>query len=102
MLVRGVGAVDIYGYMGSLATYGFITVYAIVAAQLPSFLRTYGRLTSAAVALSVLATLAMLAALAGALYPVPAEPYSWLPYLYVAYLVAGLGWFSMAGRLRTT
>ena len=99
LLVRGVTAVDIYGYMGSLAVYGFITVYAIVAAQLPFFLHARERLTPAASVLSLLSTLAMLAALAGALYPEPAEPYNWLPYLYLGYLVAGLGWFGIARRL---
>ncbi len=93
MLLRGVSGVDIYGYMGSLAVYGFITVYAIVAAQLPFFLRARSsdkRLSSLAVGLSAAATLAMLAALAGTLYPVPAEPYNWLPYVYLGYLLVGL------------
>ena len=101
MLLARVGAVEIYGYMGSLAVYGFITVYGIVAAQLPFFLRAQGRLTAPATALSTLATLAMLAALAGTLYPVPAQPYNWLPYVYLAYLLAGFSWFTLAGKLRS-
>jgi hypothetical protein len=35
----------------------------------------------------------MLLALAGNLYPVPKGPYGKLPYIYLAYLTAGLLWF---------
>jgi hypothetical protein len=35
----------------------------------------------------------MLLALAGNLYPVPEGPYGKLPYIYLAYLTAGLLWF---------
>ena len=40
-----------------------------------------------------LAAAAMLLALVGNLYPVPEGPYGKLPYIYLAYLIAGLGWF---------
>jgi hypothetical protein len=35
----------------------------------------------------------MIMALAGTLYPVPAPPYSWLPYLYFVYLLVALVFF---------
>jgi hypothetical protein len=35
----------------------------------------------------------MVLALIGNLYPVPEGPYGKLPYIYLAYLVAGLAWF---------
>ena len=38
----------------------------------------------------------MLLALVGNLYPVPEGPYGRLPYIYLAYLAAGLLWFSVA------
>ncbi len=100
LLARGTSAVDIYGYMGSLAVYGFITVYAIIAAQLPFFLHARGQLSAAAVSLSILSTVAMLAAMAGALYPVPAQPYSWLPYVYLGYLMVGLLSFRLLSGTR--
>ena len=40
-----------------------------------------------------MACFAMLLALAGNLYPVPEGPYGKLPYIYLAYLTAGLLWF---------
>ena len=65
---------DIYGWMGSLAVYGFLTVYFLVAAALPIYLRRNGQLTPAALTLSIAAALAMILAMAGTLYPVPTEP----------------------------
>jgi hypothetical protein len=42
---------------------------------------------------AVLGGLSMVMALAGTLYPVPAPPYSWLPYLYFVYLLLTLFFF---------
>jgi di/tricarboxylate transporter len=55
-------------------------------------LRSLGCLTPQALGISVLAILAMSAALLGNLYPVPEAPYSYLPYLYAALLMAGFAW----------
>jgi hypothetical protein len=44
-----------------------------------------------------LAGLAMLLALVGNLYPVPEGPYGKLPFIYLAYLIAGLLWFAFRG-----
>ena len=42
----------------------------------------------------------MLLALVGNLYPVPEGPYGKLPYIYLAYLTAGLVWFAVRGRAK--
>jgi hypothetical protein len=44
----------------------------------------------------------MLLALAGNLYPVPEGPYGKLPYIYLAYLAAGLLWLRVSGRAKKT
>ena len=93
---RGCSGSEIYGWMGSFATYGFVTVYGLVAVALPIALSRKARLTAAQVVLAVAATGAMLLALEGSLYPVPPRPYSWLPYLYLAYLAAALAWFLLS------
>jgi amino acid transporter len=108
MTLRGLGMFDIYGLLGTLATFGFVTAYILVSAAAPIYLRAQGRLTTQAIVISVLAMTAMGAALLGSLYPVPAAPYSLLPYLYVGLLWGGFAWSmiwgtrspSLAGRLR--
>jgi hypothetical protein len=67
-------------------------VYILVSAAAPLYLRSQGRLTPRAIGISILAILAMGAALLGSLYPVPAPPYSILPYLYGGLLLVGFAW----------
>jgi len=101
LAARGVNGADIYGWMGSLAVYGFITTYGLAAVALPFYLKRNHYLTSGTLLLSIAATLAMLFALAGTLYPVPASPYNWLPYFYLAYILCGVAWFFLSKRAQT-
>ena len=98
LALRGVAGTDIYGWMGSLAVYGFITTYGLAAIALPIYLKRNHTLTKAPLLISIAATAAMLLALAGTLYPVPDRPYNWLPYVYLAYIVSGMAWFAITTR----
>jgi amino acid transporter len=100
LVVAKVGGETIYDWMGSLATYGFITVYALVAVALPWHLRRLRSLTFGTVLLAALAAAAMVMVLAGTLYPVPAPPLNWLPYFFLLYLAIGIGWHGWQGRKR--
>ena len=95
---RGASGLDVYGWMGTLATYGFIVAYALVCLALPRYLRQHTAVNAGARVVSVLAAVAMLLALVGNLYPVPEGPYGKLPYVYLAYLTAGLAWFFVRAR----
>ena len=95
---RGARGLDVYGWMGSLATYGFIVAYALVCIALPRYLREKKVFRSGAQIIPWLACAAMLLALVGNLYPVPEGPYGKLPYIYLAYLATGLAWFFLAAR----
>jgi amino acid transporter len=98
LAARGASGLDVYGWLGSLATYGFIVSYALVCIALPRYLRQHSAFNAGAQIVPWLAAVAMLLALAGNLYPVPEGPYGKLPYIYVAYLIAGLGWFAVRPR----
>jgi amino acid transporter len=96
----GVGALDVYGLLGTLATFGFLTAYVMVCVAAPMFLRAEGRLTMGAVTISILALLAMGVALVGSVYPAQPAPYLYLPYIYLGLLCAGLAW-SLVVNART-
>lgn len=98
LAVRGASGLDVYGWLGSLATYGFIVTYGLVCFALPRYLRAQGVLHIGAKLIPWLGFLAMLLALVGNLYPVPEGPYGKLPYIYLAYLAAGLLWFLLHAR----
>ncbi len=90
---HGISGIDIYGWMGSLSVYGFMTTYGLAAIGLPIYLKRNHRLTPGTIALSIAATVATLLALAGTLYPIPAAPLNWLPYFFLAYILCGVAWF---------
>ena len=98
LAARGSSGLDVYGWMGSLATYGFIVAYASVCAALPRYLRLHGVFRASAIVIPALACAAMLLALVGNLYPVPEGNYGKLPYIYLAYLAAGLLWYFLQRR----
>jgi amino acid transporter len=100
LISRGLNLFDIYGLLGTVATFGFVTVYILVSIAAPLYLRSLGRLTPQALAVSFLAVIAMGVALLGSLYPVPAGPYAILPYIYGGLLLAGFAW-STAWSART-
>jgi len=87
----------IYDWMGSLAVYGFVTVYALVALALPIYMRKRGRPYMGAIVLAALSVTAMALVLEGTLYPVPDAPKNWLPYyflIYVAVAAAVNTWYA--------
>jgi len=98
LAARGASGLDVYGWLGSLATYGFIVAYALVCFALPRYLRRHGVFQPSAAIIPALACAAMLLALVGNFYPVPEGNYGKLPYIYLAYLAAGLAWFILRGR----
>jgi len=98
LAARGASGLDVYGWLGALATYGFIVAYALVCVALPRYLRLHGAFKSGAQIVPWLAAAAMLYALVGNLYPVPEGPYGKLPFIFLAYLIAGLGWFLVRAR----
>jgi amino acid transporter len=102
LAARGASGLDVYGWLGSLATYGFIVAYALVCVALPSYLRAHQAYRPGAQIIPWLAGIAMLLALVGNLYPVPEGPYGKLPFIYLAYLIAGLLWFRLSGQGQKT
>ena len=103
LAARGASGLDVYGWLGSLATYGFIVAYALVSLALPRYLLAHGNVRHVGLPIRILSWLAcaaMLLALVGNLYPVPEGPYGKLPYIYLVYLGAGMIWFAWNARDR--
>ncbi|WP_241302177.1 APC family permease [Burkholderia stabilis] len=90
---RGTALLDSYGYLSSIATYGWLLAYVLVAIGAPLYLRRQRKLRPRHVAISVVAVVLLAIPLIGSVYPVPDGVYAWLPYVFVALLAIGLGWF---------
>ncbi|HTZ73909.1 MAG TPA: APC family permease [Candidatus Aquilonibacter sp.] len=101
LAATGASGLDVYGWMGSLATYGFIVTYGLVCFALPRYLRDHHGVVNASTRIIPwLAFIAMVLALAGNLYPVPQGPYGKLPYVYLGYVAAVLLWFVFRSRAK--
>jgi amino acid transporter len=95
----GAADIDIYGWIGTLATYGFMVTYALVCIALPRYLRDHrGSVNTATRIVPWLAFLAMMLLLVANLYPVPTGGYGKLPYVFLAYLAVALAWFPFRAR----
>jgi hypothetical protein len=98
LALRGIPSTDILGWMGTLAVYGFLTAYGIVAIALAVHLKKNARLTLAKGILASAAALGMLLAMLSNFYPVPPAPLRWFPFIYLGYLAAALGWMWVVAR----
>jgi amino acid transporter len=93
LAARGARGLDVYGWMGSLGTYGFIVAYGLTCLALPRYLRNHGACRPGSRIIPWLTCFVMLLALAGNLYPVPEGAYGKLPLIFLGYLGLGLLWF---------
>lgn len=90
LCLRGANPFDVNGWLGTLATYGFLTAYGLVCLAAPIKLYRERRLTivSASVAIAALALVAGIFWMSLDL-SAPA-PNNWLPFLYVGLVAAGM------------
>jgi len=93
LAIKGVGGTDMYGWLGSVSVFGFLTAYALVAVSLPFARRALGQHSHAVMIVSWITVVVMIAGAVGSVYPVPPAPAVWFPYIYLAYMALGMGWF---------
>lgn len=98
LAARGKNGLDVYGWMGSLATYGFIAAYALVSLALLFAFRDRREFRAGTRLIPIVAAFAMILTLVGTLYSLPAGPYGKLPYIYLLYLGLGMIWFAFRRR----
>lgn len=98
---------DSMGYLGAIASYGFLTVYILISIAAPIYLHKIRKLRLQDIGFSVLSVSFMSIPVLGSvgipgsnLFPVPAAPYNAFPYLFLMYLTVTCGWFVLQ-RLRS-
>lgn len=92
MSLNGIGMLDIYGLNGTLATYGFLVAYVLIAA---GAMRSAARQRASRAAVAVAGVAGMLfmgLAVVGSVYPWPAAPYDTLPPMFAVYMAIGIVW----------
>jgi amino acid transporter len=91
---------DMYDWMGSLAVFGFLTAYALVAVALPFARRALGQHSLPVVAVSVFTAMVMVLIVVFDLKSAADPIHARIPYIYLGYVVAGVGWYGVS-RKRT-
>jgi len=93
LIARGGGLFDIYGWIGTIATFGFLLNYLLIAIAAPIYLKREKELTRGGIVLAVITVLTLLIPIVGSVYPLPAMPYGAFPFVFAGWLVIGIVWF---------
>jgi amino acid transporter len=101
MLLAGRAPLDAFNDTATLGAFGFVAIYAFVALGAPVYLKRIGQLRGRNVAIAT-GTLALLIIPAiGSVYPAPAPPTSYYPYIFLAYFLIGVALlWNRSGRIR--
>lgn len=90
LLLANVLLPDCINYITQLASFGFIASYFLVCLAMPFFLLRRKILRHLDVAVSAAALLILAVVLAFSVFPVPATPWRYLPYLFLAAILTGI------------
>jgi amino acid transporter len=93
LVLNGVSGTDMYGWLGSISVFGFLTVYGLVAVALPFARRALGQHSFGITVVSWATVLVLAAGVVGSVYPVPEGAAFWFPFIYLAFMALGMGWF---------
>jgi len=83
---------DMYDLFGSLSVFGFLTAYSLVAIALPFARRARGHHSLLIPAASVLTVAVMVLIALYDLRSTSDATHARIPYIYLVYLAAGIGW----------
>lgn len=95
------GLFAIYGWVGTIATLGFIFAYLLIAIAAPFYLRSIEELRARHIVLAVITVGILCIPIVGSVYPLPAAPYGYFPFIFAGWLAIGLVWF-LVRKLRSS
>ena len=93
LLARGLGLLDIFNDLSTIATFGFLAAYVLVSVAAPVYLARRGELSTGAVLKSLGAVLFMVPPAIATVYPLPAPPADRFALYFGVYLALGGGWY---------
>jgi amino acid transporter len=84
-----------YDWLGSLSVFGFLTAYALVAVALPFARRAMGQHSHWVATVSVVTVVVMILIVIFDLRSATDATHARIPWIYLAYIAAGLAWYFM-------
>jgi amino acid transporter len=97
-LFGGVAPIDVFNNCGTLSSFGFILVYALISIAAGVYVKRKGEMRSVDFAISVIAVILLLVPAVTLFYPVPAPPQRWFAYYFLLFLAIGWVWFTVTRR----
>jgi L-asparagine transporter-like permease len=92
-LAAGVAPIDVFNNCGTLSSFGFIVIYALISIAAGLYVKRIGALRWIDAAISALAVLLLAVPAVSLVYSNPAPPQRWFPYYFLGFLVVGGVWF---------
>jgi amino acid transporter len=89
---------DAFNDAGLFGAMGFCGAYVLISLAAPFYLKQIGELKAYNVAIAVIALALLIVPIVGTVWPVPAPPLNYFPYIFVAYLLAGVVLVSIRSR----
>jgi amino acid transporter len=86
----GRATLDEFGDAGTMGAFGFCGAYALICIAAPCYLKKIGELKAGALSLSIAGLALLCIPAVGSVYPVPAAPVNYFPYIFGTYLLFGL------------
>jgi amino acid transporter len=86
LLAAGVPLADAYGWLSTMATYGYLLAYLLVALAAPVYLHRTARLRTRHILVSAIAVILLAIPIVGSVYPAPEGAYRILPYVFAAFV----------------
>ncbi|HTC93527.1 MAG TPA: APC family permease [Terriglobales bacterium] len=89
---------DAFNDAGLFGAMGFCGAYVLISLATPFYLKKIGELKAYHIAIAVIALALLIVPIVGTVYPVPAFPMNYFPYIFIAYLVSGVVLVSIRSR----
>jgi amino acid transporter len=109
LVLAGRSPVEVTGWAGTVATFGFMLAYALVSIAAPVFLNRIGETSPLVAVIGIIGALVMVFVfwanwlpqfIPGGLFPSLAGILAWLPYVFFAWVAAGLVWYAVVRSSR--
>lgn len=100
ILRTGSHPMEIVVWLDTYGVYGYMVAYAMVAFACAVYVRKMGMPRVLVTVCATIAVLAMVYIFFANVFPVPAFPLNLLPYLFIATMLVGIGWFAHVRKTR--
>ena len=91
---------DIFNYVGTLAAFGFLLPYVLITVAAPVYLAKQAARRPVDLVICAASLVLLVIPAVGSVYPLPPAPVLYFPYLFLAYMFAGIGWILSVRRRR--